>query len=127
MPQFPLYPASFHSLKISNVRALNDVNSEIDYVLETTPLQGYIAKEGTKMLGSSFDGLAIQFLHPATLAVVTGFIAKTTNLVIDYAETVKHYRLEMNGATQIVGEQTWLDMIKYHELNLASLKTIQPE
>lgn len=127
MPQFPLYPATFSSRKISNIRALNDVNSEVLYPLDTNPQSGYIAKEGTAMLGSPFLGLAIQFLHPATLATVTGFVAKTSNLVIEYSEQVKHYRLEFDGATQIVSEETWLALIKHHELRASSLKTIQPE
>lgn len=128
--QFPLYPASFHSLKQSNVRAENDVNAPVLYTLDTNVQTGYIAKEGAAMLGSIFTGLAIQFLHPATQAMLSGFIAKTTNLVIDYSPTVpevKHYRLSMNGADFLVSEATWLDMIKYHELNAASLKTILPE
>lgn len=128
MPQ--LYSASFHSLKVSNVRSANDVNSPILYTLDTNPLSGAITKEGETMQGSSFIGLAIEFEHPATQATVKGFIAKTTNLVIEYNPDVpapKHYRLSMNGAEMFVSEMAWPETKKAIQLFAASLDTILPE
>lgn len=127
MPDYPLYPANFRSLIVSNVRATNDVDSVILYTLDTNVQTGYIAKEGDTMQGSSFIGLAIEFEHPATQTTVKGFIAKTNNLVIDYASTPKHYRLSMNGAEMFVSEMAWPETKKAIQLFAASLDTILPE